>query len=102
MFRTGAGSLLTREHGRREPAVGVRARTLRRNESFSFNWDHEPDVDDAGPHPGTHGTVWISKSSSLYFSFDGDADISINRKWLELLAASANSAGGLRLVPEPD
>jgi len=77
---------------------------LRRNESFSFTWENEPDVDgdDALPVPGLHGTVWISKSSSLYFSFDGDADIAINRKWLELLAASANSAGGLRLVPEPE
>lgn len=77
---------------------------LRRNESFSFNWDDEPDVDgdDATRAPGLHGTVWISKSSSLYFSFDGDPDISLNRKWLELLAASANSAGGLRLLPEPD
>jgi hypothetical protein len=77
---------------------------LRRDESFSFNWDNEPNVhgDDAIAHPGLHGTVWISKSSSLYFSFDHERTKPLNRKWLTLLADSANSGAGLRLLPEPE
>jgi hypothetical protein len=77
---------------------------LRRNESFSFNWDNEPHIhgDDALDKPGLRGTVWISKSSSLYFSFDSTGDRALNKKWLGALADAANSGGGLRLVPEPE
>ncbi|MFG6504370.1 hypothetical protein [Microbacterium sp. P05] len=77
---------------------------LRRDESFSFNWDDEPRVhgDDALKTPGLRGTVWISKSSSLYFAFDGPNERPLNRKWLSALADSANSGSGLRLVPEPE
>lgn len=76
---------------------------LRRDESFSFSWDEEPGVggDDALPVPGRHGTVWISKSSSLYFSFDRPRDKPLNGRWLALLAHEANSSQGLRLSPEP-
>lgn len=76
---------------------------LRRNESFGFNWDNEPDVhgDDALATPGLHGTVWISSSSSLYFSFDERSDQPLNRRWLSQLADLANGTGGLRLIPEP-
>jgi len=76
---------------------------LRRDESFSFNWENEPDVhgDDAREAPGIYGTVWISKGSSLYFSFDKPRARDLNRAWLDALAASANSSSGLRLVPEP-
>lgn len=77
---------------------------LRRDESFSFNWDNEPDVDgdDALRQPGLHGTVWISKHSSLYFSFDATPWEPLNRKWIEAISDSANSSTGLRLVPEPE
>jgi hypothetical protein len=76
---------------------------LRRDESFSFNWDNEPDVDgdDAINKPGLHGTVWISKSSSLYFSFDRTPSAPLNPRWITELMAAANSNGGLRLVAEP-
>ncbi|NLP85244.1 hypothetical protein HF576_15455 [Microbacterium sp. CFH 90308] len=76
---------------------------LRRDESFSFNWENEPDVDGdvSRERPGIYGTVWISKSSSLYFSFDKPRSRELNRHWLDALAATANSASGLRLVPEP-
>ncbi|GAA1650154.1 hypothetical protein [Microbacterium flavum] len=76
---------------------------IRRNESFSFSWDDEPEVDgdDSSPDPGHHGAVWISKSSSLYFSYDGPRSRALNREWLEELSQAASSTGGLRLLPEP-
>lgn len=82
----------------------VIATKLRRDESFSFNWDDEPDVDgdDARPEPGVHGAVWISRSSSLYFRFDAPLDRPLNRRWLAVLAESAGSSDGLRLIPEPE
>jgi len=77
---------------------------IRRNESFSFSWDNEPDVDgdDAIAKPGRHGSIWISKSSSLYFSFDGPRDRPLNRAWLEALSQLASGTSGLRLIPEPE
>ncbi len=77
---------------------------IRRDESFSFSWDDEPDVagDETSPGPGTHGTVWISKSSSLYFSFNGPRDRPLNKKWLAQLAHAAGGTTGLRLLPEPE
>ncbi|MGZ0069952.1 DUF7882 family protein [Microbacterium arborescens] len=97
------------------PAINIDDRTLqhlrlvivtklRRDESFSFTWDNEPAVrgDDAlEGSSGRYGTVWLSKASSLYFSFDAEPDQSLNKRWLELLAESAQSAAGLRIVPEP-
>ena len=76
---------------------------LRRDESFSFNWDDESHVggDDALREPGLHGSVWISKSSSLYFSFDEPREQTLNRRWLDALAQAAHSSSGLRLVEEP-
>jgi hypothetical protein len=77
---------------------------LRRDESFAFSWDNEPDVegDVAVDKPGRHGTIWVSKSSSLYFSFDAARDRPLNNRWLAALADAANSRSGLRLLPEPE
>lgn len=76
---------------------------IRRNESFSFNWDDEPRVggDDASVAPAQHGSVWISKSSSLYFSYEGPRDRPLNHAWIAALSQAASSNSGLRLVPEP-
>ncbi len=76
---------------------------LRRDESFSFTWDDEPSVhgDDAVSGRGVHGTVWISKSTSLYFAFDGPHEGPLNPAWLRVLADSANGNAGLRPLPEP-
>lgn len=76
---------------------------LRRDESFSFTWDDELSVhgDDAIPGRGIHGTIWISKASSLYFSFDSRFDGPINPVWLRALAESASANTGLRPLPEP-
>lgn len=76
---------------------------LRRNESFSFSWDNEPDVgdDQALEKPGRHGSVWISKSSLLYFSYDTAQTAPLDTAWLDVLMHAANSPGGLRVLPEP-
>jgi hypothetical protein len=77
---------------------------LRRGESFAFSWDAEPDVgeDVAGPGSGKHGSVWISPSSLLYFSYEGSRNMPLNPAWLTLLSREANSNSGLRVVPEPE
>lgn len=77
---------------------------LRRDESFSFSWNDEPAVhgDDAlKSKSGRFGSVWISKSSSLYFSFDEKMTDPLNQRWLAILADAAQSPNGLRPIPEP-
>lgn len=78
---------------------------LRRDESFSFSWDNQPDAmgDSAEPRRGHHGTVWISKSTPLYFSYDARQDRPLNQKWLAALAlAASSSSGNFRLLSEPE
>lgn len=78
---------------------------LRRDESFTFSWDNEPDVDgddtDELDEPGRYETVWVSKSIPLYFSYSHPRTRSLNKQWLTALAAAANSTG-LHLIPEPE
>lgn len=76
---------------------------LRRNESFSYEWHSEPDVDgdDAINKGGEFGSVWISQSTSLYFSYDKAPDDAFNMAWLKLLSETVASTGRLRLLPEP-
>lgn len=76
---------------------------LRRGETFAFNWDNEvvggEEVET--PEGVRHGSVWISTSSLLYFSYTGTRNVPLNRDWLELLTRAANSPEGLRALPEP-
>lgn len=65
---------------------------LRRDEKFSLSWVHEG----AG-----RSTIWIHPSIPLQFRFDGSRQPALNRAWVEALLTSANSTGGLQLVPEP-
>ncbi|MWV48024.1 hypothetical protein GRS96_01890 [Rathayibacter sp. VKM Ac-2803] len=76
---------------------------LRRNESFSFHWDGEPHVgeDVAIENRGKHGSIWVSKSSSLYFSYDEYSNEPLNRAWIDLLLRAAATPAGLRVLPEP-
>lgn len=76
---------------------------LRRQESFQFSWDGEPDVggDEAAPNNGRHGSIWISHGSPLYFSFDSALSEPLNRDWIELLTRAAASSSGLRALREP-
>jgi len=68
---------------------------LRRGESFMFSW-----VTQDVSKPGLR-MVWINANSTLTSSYHGSRVSSLNRAWLEALAFTANSAGGLYLVPEP-
>lgn len=69
---------------------------LRRGESFYFGW-----IDDPAIGVG-RTTVWLHPAVSMVFKYYGSHLPAINRKWLEVLTASADSAGGLRIVPEPE
>jgi len=65
---------------------------LRREEKFTLSWP-----DDSGGH----STIWLHPSIPLRFVFGDNAAIALNHEWMEALMVSANSNGGLRIVPEP-
>jgi len=73
----------------------VIATKLRRGESFTLSWTHTD-----GSEPG-RSTVWLHPSIPLRFVFDDPEPTMLSRAWIEELAASANSSGGLMLVAEP-
>ena len=64
---------------------------LRRNESFALTLDA---VD------GSRSTIWLNASTALEFRLTV-ARQEINREWLDLLIDTANSSGGMRVLPEP-
>jgi hypothetical protein len=64
---------------------------LRRNESFALTIDQAD---------GSRERSWLSNAATLRFQFGAPAT-DINRAWLEELIDSANSAGGMRVSPEP-
>lgn len=68
---------------------------LRRGEPFAFSWANESSLG------GGRITVWVHAGSALAFKYFGSRQPSINRAWIDALAVTANSPGGLRLVPEP-
>jgi hypothetical protein len=71
----------------------VVANKLRRGEGFFLNWRHGSD--------GGHSAVWIASDIPLFFRYDGDGGLELNRHWLELMTMGANSNGGLQIGPEP-
>lgn len=74
----------------------VIATKLRRGESFTLSWKHGP-----GQEVG-RSTVWLHPSIPLRFVFDEPEPALLSRTWIEELANSANSSGGLMIVPEPE
>ncbi|MCI1018013.1 hypothetical protein HWD99_05200 [Microbacterium sp. C5A9] len=72
----------------------VVATKLRRNESFTLSWQHQ-DGDQQG-----RSTVWLHPSIPLRFVFDEPEAPELSRRWIEELAHSANSSGGITLVAE--
>jgi hypothetical protein len=66
---------------------------LRRQESFAFAITDEKTQ--------LRQAVWISPVTALRFEYDAPMP-EINRLWLQDLVDTANSSGGLRIVPEPD
>lgn len=67
---------------------------FRRSESFPFTW-----VD---PSSQCSRTLWLNPAIPLAFTFDGVEVRELNRLWAETLGATANTAAGLTLVPEPE
>lgn len=72
----------------------VIATKLRRNESFTLSWRH-PD----GAEPG-RSTIWLHPSIPLRFVFETQATPELHTEWIQAMANSANSSGGITLVPE--
>lgn len=72
----------------------VVATKLRRNESFTLSWQH-PD----GAEPG-RTTIWLHPSIPLRFVFDEPEGPELSAEWITAMAHSANSSGGIMLLPE--
>jgi hypothetical protein len=68
---------------------------FRRQESFAFNWTR-PTTDGSG-----RGTIWMSPVIAVYFEFGGSREPAINKEWIDVLMASANSPTGLTMLHEP-
>ncbi len=68
---------------------------LRRGEYFSFTW--------TGAASGGIGrtSVWMAPSIPVEIEFFGGRAPKLNPAWIQVLAKSANSAGGLTILPEP-
>ncbi|KJL40654.1 hypothetical protein J2Y46_001359 [Microbacterium sp. BE35] len=72
----------------------VIATKLRRDESFTVSWRHPDD------QPRGRSTIWIHPSIPLRFVFDDPEPTELSRAWIEELANSASSTGGIMLVAE--
>jgi hypothetical protein len=68
---------------------------LRRGESFYFTWRDDPQVGDG------RSTIWLNPGIPLGYKYFGSRAPILNRDWIEALMVTANSSGGLRIVPEP-
>jgi hypothetical protein len=68
---------------------------LRRGESFAFTWN-DPERNGFG-----RTTIWMTPTVSLAFDYFGSKTPAINPLWVDALMRSANSPGGLHIVPEP-
>jgi hypothetical protein len=72
----------------------VIATKLRRGESFTVSWQHPED------QPRGRSTIWLNPSIPLRFVFDDPEPATLSHQWIEDLAHSANSTGGIMLVAE--
>ncbi|WP_102191917.1 hypothetical protein [Microbacterium aurantiacum] len=72
----------------------VIATKLRRQESFTLSWRH------SNGDVGGRSTIWLHPSIPLRFTFDESEPPQLNPKWIEALAQSASSTGGITLVDE--
>ena len=72
----------------------VIATKLRRSESFTLTWQHPDD------QPRGRSTIWLQPSIPLRFVFDDPEPAELSRPWIEELANSANSSGGITLIAE--
>ncbi|MFB9959232.1 DUF7882 family protein [Agromyces bracchium] len=67
---------------------------LRRGESFTVSWQHPEE------QPDGRSTLWLHPNIPLRFVFDDPEPPELSRSFLEELMRSANSTGGIMLVPE--
>lgn len=72
----------------------VIATKLRRGESFTLSWRHPEEA------PRGRSTIWLHASIPLRFVFDEAEAPELSRQWIDELANSANSSGGIMLVAE--
>lgn len=72
----------------------VIATKLRRGESFTVSWQHPED------QPRGRSTIWLHPSIPLRFVFDEPEPPALNHEWVQHLAVSANSTGGIMLTAE--
>lgn len=72
----------------------VVATKLRRNESFTLSWRHPE-----GEPPG-RSTIWLHPSIPLRFVFEAPEPPPLQPEWITAMANSANSSGGITIVPE--
>ncbi|MDT0158298.1 hypothetical protein Q9R19_11730 [Microbacterium sp. ARD32] len=72
----------------------VIATKLRRNESFTLSWRH-PQGDDPG-----RSTIWLHPSIPLRFVFETPEPPELRGDWINAMAQSANSSGGITMVAE--
>ena len=72
----------------------VIATKLRRGESFTVSWQHPDD------QPRGRSTIWLHPSIPMRFVFDDPYPTPLSREWIEQLAHSAHSSGGITLVAD--
>lgn len=72
----------------------VIATKLRRGESFTLSWRHPEN------EPRGRSTIWLHPSIPLRYVFDDPDPVELSRQWIENLNSSANSSGGIVLIPE--
>ncbi|MBI5160723.1 MAG: ATP-dependent DNA ligase [Micrococcales bacterium] len=68
---------------------------LRRGEAFHFSWRDDDSIGDG------RTIVWVHPRASLAYKFFGSRPPEINPTWVDALMMTANSATGLRVIPEP-
>jgi len=68
---------------------------LRRGEPFYFTWRDDPKSGDG------RSSIWMHPGIPISFKYYGSRSPSLNREWVEALMVTANSSGGLQIVPEP-
>jgi hypothetical protein len=73
----------------------VIGRKIRVRQSFYFSWKNDPKAGDG------RCTIWINPRMALHFTYTTSRVPPLNREWLDLLTASANSPDGLKLIAEP-
>ena len=67
---------------------------LRRGENFFVSWRGAADTG------GGRHSIWVDNGVHIAMEFDGSRVPSVNREWVETMAASASSSFGLQLTDE--